>query len=112
MDLIFTKTPLDIVIQILDYSGIIKYRNGKFFNQIQNNDERYNILQSISQFVPIYLYEYSTKPIHYVRDLNKYFVTLQIINGDNNIMKYRYIFQKKREERDTSIITLYYHKLL
>jgi hypothetical protein len=110
MHLQFGYIPLDIVIQILEYSGIIKYRYGKFMNQISNNDPRYTLLENISTFTPIFLYKYSTKPLHYIRDLGKYYVKLQI--EDYEIKKYKYIFQKKREATDTSIITLYYHKLL
>ena len=102
--------PLDIVIQILEYTGIIKYRYGIFMNQISNNDIRYKLLENISIFTPIFLHEYSTKPLFYIRDLGKYYVKLQI--EDYEIKKYKYIFQKKREVNDTSIITLYYHKLL
>jgi hypothetical protein len=111
MDLIFKNTPIDIVIQILDYSGIMKYRYGKFMNQLQKNDIRYKMLENNSQFEPVYLYDFSTKPIHYIRDLGKYFVKLQIVNIENT-SKFRYIFQRKREKEDTSCITLYYHKLL
>ena len=50
MYLIFKNTPIDIVIQILEYSGKIKYRYGKFMNQIQKNDIRYKMLEKISQF--------------------------------------------------------------
>jgi len=106
MDLIFKNTPIDIVIQIVEYSGIIKYRHGKFMNQFQKKDKRYKMLENISQFKQVY----SNK--HYIRDLGKYFVTLQIVTNMDNTFKYRYIFQRKREEYDNSSIILYYYKLL
>jgi hypothetical protein len=112
MDLIFKNTPNDIVIQILEYSGIIKYRHGTFINQFQKNDMRYKMLEKYTQFKPVFLYERSTEPIHYIRDLGKYFVKLQIVTNMDNTLKYRYIFTRKREKNDTSIIILYYHKLL
>jgi len=111
MNVVFENTPLDIVIQIVEYSGIIKYRNGKFINQILKNDKRVEMLQNISMFEAIFLYPHSTKPIHYVRDLGKYYVKLNIITLENTT-KYQYIFQRKREKKDTSCITLYYHKLI
>ena len=56
MNLIFKNTPLDVVIQIVEYSGIMKYRNGKFMNQLLKNDERYNVLiQKLSLFKPVFL---------------------------------------------------------
>jgi len=106
MDLIFKNTPIDIVIQIVEYSGIMKYRYGKFMNQLQNNDIRYKMLENISQFKQVYSNN------HYIRDLGKYFVKLHIVTNMDNTIKYRYIFQRKREEYDNSSIILYYYKLL
>ena len=40
--------PLEIVHHIFEYTGKIKYRNGKYMNQISNNDKRYDMLQKLS----------------------------------------------------------------
>ena len=43
--------PLEIVHRILEYDGRIKYRNGKYMNQIAQDDDRYQMLQGIPQFL-------------------------------------------------------------
>ena len=40
--------PLDIIYRILEYSGIVKNRNGKYMNQISHHDSRYKILENIN----------------------------------------------------------------
>ena len=42
--------PLEIVHRILEYDGRIKYRHGKYMNQIAQDDDRYQMLQGIPQF--------------------------------------------------------------
>ena len=39
--------PLEIVHRILEYDGRIKYRHGKYVNQIAPDDDRYKILKQI-----------------------------------------------------------------
>ena len=46
--------PLDIIHHILAYDGRIKYRNGKYVNQIAPEDSRYEILKTLPKI------EYST----------------------------------------------------
>ena len=41
------RFPLEIVHRILEYHGSIKYRKGKFMNQISPEDDRYEMLLSI-----------------------------------------------------------------
>ena len=42
--------PLEIVHRILAYDGRIKYRHGKYMNQICKDDYRYHLLRKISVF--------------------------------------------------------------
>ena len=42
--------PIELVRRILEYDGRIKYRNGKYVNQIAQDDDRYKMLQGIPQF--------------------------------------------------------------
>ena len=108
MKSIFKQLPLELVINIINYDNIIKYRNGKFINQIDKTDERYNILQNVSPIKTQLLFD---RPWRYTRDLGKYFMYLYIDKSDVNIPRYRYTMQKKRTENDKSSITLYYHRI-
>lgn len=105
---IFKELPLELVINILNYDNIIKYRNGRFINKIAETDERYKIVQSISPIKIQVLYD---KPWRYTRDLGDYFMFLYIDDSDVIMPRYRYTFQKKRGENDKSSITLYYHRI-
>lgn len=107
MDLIYKNTPLDLVIKILEYNGSIKFRNGKFIDQINKDDYRYKILHNISPIEPI---NYFNTTIYFRRPLGKYYVNLKI-DTFYEMPIYRYIFQRKREENDYSRIILYYHEL-
>ena len=49
---VMNRFPFEIVHHILEYDGRIKYRNGKYINQIAPDDNRYNMLQSMPQIQP------------------------------------------------------------
>jgi hypothetical protein len=108
MNRIFTQLPLDLVINVINFGNVIKYRNGKFMNQIHENDERYKIIQNVSPIKIEFLYD---KPWRYIRDLGDYYMFLYIDKQDVIMPRYRYTFQKKRKENDKSSITLYYHRI-
>ena len=44
--------PLEIVHRILEYDGRIKYRHGKYMNQIASDDERYKMLLTLPIILP------------------------------------------------------------
>ena len=46
------QLPVELVHRILEYDGRIKYRHGKYMNQIAQDDDRYKMLQSIPQMLP------------------------------------------------------------
>ena len=44
--------PFEIVHRILEYDGRIKYRHGKYMNQIAQDDDRYQMLLTMPQIKP------------------------------------------------------------
>ena len=42
---------MDIIHHILSYNNTIKYRNGKYFNQIPKEDHRYSLLLKIPRII-------------------------------------------------------------
>jgi hypothetical protein len=49
----YALLPTDIIHHIIEFDGKIKYRNGKYINQIPKNDERYSMLHNIKQYETI-----------------------------------------------------------
>ena len=45
------QLPLELVHRILEYEGSMKYRNGKYMNQISLDDDRYKMLQNMAKIV-------------------------------------------------------------
>ena len=45
--MLLSSLPIDTVNSILDYTGVLKLRNGKYMGQISLLDERYNLLRNI-----------------------------------------------------------------
>ena len=59
--------PFEIINKILEYDGSIKYRNGKYINQISSNDDRYELLKTITPpFVDIRFVPHGYVPYGYV----------------------------------------------
>jgi len=44
------RLPVEIIHRILEYDGRIKYRHGKYMNQIDPDDYRYHLLRKIPVF--------------------------------------------------------------
>jgi hypothetical protein len=79
---LFCDLPLDLIYHILVYTGIVKYRNGKYIDQIPKTDERYQLLGTI--------------PRHRVCFINnKYilYVFLKVTSSHSKYMGVNYDFQ-------------------
>jgi len=86
-----SKLSLELIYYILLYTGIVKYRNGRYIDQIPKTDERYKLVDSIPKHRVFYI-------------ANKYIlhVMLKIVNGcklismkfdfENNKIEYAYSF--------------------
>jgi hypothetical protein len=48
------QLPLEIVVLILSFDTVIKFRNGKFMNQLQIPDGQRELLKSIPRIIPSY----------------------------------------------------------
>ncbi len=52
------QLPLEIVILILSFDTVIRFRNGKFMNQLQIPDGQRELLENIPSIIPIYTGHY------------------------------------------------------
>ena len=48
------RLPLELVNRILEYDGRIKYRHGKYMNQIAQDDDRYEMLLTVPKIETCY----------------------------------------------------------
>jgi hypothetical protein len=92
MEPIFKYLPLELVVYILEFDCSIKYRNGKFFNQILKKDNRYEMLKKVSPIKKNFLF--NTNVLCYTRDLGKYLVYLHI-NKAYGVPRHSFTIQKK-----------------
>jgi len=106
--------PLEIIIHILEYSNHgVKYRNGKFIDQIDKNDKRIQLLYTLPRIETILFYN---KPFYYIRNLGDYEVKLKKTyicdlypeSQHDHELYYQLSFYKKRKPTDNSIILYNY----
>jgi hypothetical protein len=107
--------PLEVIIHILEYSNHgVKYRNGKFIDQIDKKDERYYLLYNLPKIETIYFFH--NTPFYYIRNLGEYEVKLKKTYIDDlypesqydHELYYQLSFYKKRKQTDNSIILYNY----
>jgi len=95
-NIIWRTIPKEILNNILEYDGKIKYRNGKFINQICKDDERIPLLNSIPKkiFSNLY-YDMGFTHTNVFFSNNKYFIVF-IYNYKYNRMTHsiHYIINK------------------
>jgi hypothetical protein len=105
MNQLWKSLSMEIVLNILEYDGCIKYRNGKYMNQIQNSDERYEMLRQMIK--PIYANNrifvmFSNR--HYLRITYWTYWEAQIPNMITDMIDYiTYDFVNRQNGRDRYI---------
>lgn len=99
--------PIEIVARILDFGTSIRYRNGKFMDQINKEDDRYKILENLSPITTIY---FNDRPWRYIRYLGNYSLILNITPGYRSF-RYEIIFRKTKQETNNTITILYYYEM-
>lgn len=109
--------PLDILIHILEYCNHgVKYRNGKFIDQIDKNDERLQLLYNLPLYNVPKIESPSTINSYIIyRNLGNYEVRLKKTfiddlyteSRDDHELYYQLTFCKKRKPNDFSSIKLY-----
>ena len=100
------RFPLDIVHLILEYVGYMKYRNGKYMNQLAQDDKRYFMLLKIPRIEPTVIggWRITIKSMDYYGDkksiyCNKYVCPyskdepLITVNANKSINFYNYYQQ-------------------
>jgi len=84
--------PNDIIILILSFGNEIKYRRGKFINQILKDDPRRERLKKIQRpiFLPNFSHEYMDENIHYINQEKRSRVFLTIKSGIKEMIYYTF----------------------
>ena len=90
--MIYSKLPLELIYHILLYTGIVKYRNGKYIDQIPKTDERYKLFDSIPRHR---IFHIANKYILYVtlKTASNHCKLISIkFDFENNQIEYAYTF--------------------
>jgi hypothetical protein len=94
---LFQELSTDIIIYILQFGTAIKYRNGKFMDQIQFDDLRYELLAFVKPAIKC-SFEYATQ---YYHNIHPYRLSLYIIPSTSSVyepIRYNIVFYNEDNE--------------
>ena len=90
--------PLEIVHRILEYDGRIKYRNGKYMNQIAQDDDRYKMLLTVPKIETCYNHYLcmtitgNGNKIYYEKNVSPVYIETITIDTYSNTRYVQYIY--------------------
>jgi hypothetical protein len=87
----FSKLPSDLINMILDYTGKVIYRYGKYMNRLDKNDYRYDMIKKIRRPIWIGNSKYIIKYIIWDSFEIKYLLYIHTYNTGN---KFSYLTRK------------------
>jgi len=97
--------PLDIIIYIFSFEPCMKYRNGKFMNQIPRHSEIYEKLLH----APRKHRYFTDKPIHYWNSCVEMFSNHGLVKYTMEYNNYKSVFDASGVCLDNKV-SFYYHK--
>ena len=89
---LFAKLPDDIICLILSFDNTLKFRNGKWMNQIVEKDPRKKLIEKITKpvHIPSLIDEYISEDVNYHHDDKFDRVYVSIKNGKKEMIHYTY----------------------
>ena len=106
--MLYSKLPIELIYHILLYTGIVKYRNGKYIDQIPKTDERYKLVNSIPR---LRVFHIANKYILYVtlKTASNHCKLISIkYDFENNKIEYAYTFLLHNNEDNKHYVTYTY----
>ena len=85
---IFVNLPLNIIIEILSYDNLIKYRSGKFINRLVHNDKRNNLLKKIPSKILLWSIPNNKEFFYIIILSNKYLIEYKT---EHNVLIYKFL---------------------
>lgn len=103
--MIFAFLPEDVIHCILLYNDTIKYRHGKYMNQIRKNDKRYALLLEIPSIIQNEFYEHVYEVKHYYKFCYRLTYTSLCVDLENDKIIYSFCYdcEEKPEVYDLCI---------